>query len=67
MTFFRVFRGRRWRVAVRAYDLRECPWCMAVVAGERGQRGHAEWHEDLDPGTEEENGVLEMAGGHDGV
>jgi hypothetical protein len=35
---------------------------MAVVAGDSGQRGHAEWHEDLDPGTEEENGVLEMAG-----
>lgn len=67
MTFFRVFRGRRWRVVVRAYDLRECPTCMALVRGDRGQRGHSEWHEDQDPGTEEENGVLEMAGDRDGV
>jgi len=46
----------------RAYDLRECPECCAIVCSDRGQNGHADWHEDLDPGTEEETGVLEMAG-----
>ena len=54
MTFFRAYRARRWRVPVRAYDLRECPWCMCLVAGEGGQRGHAEWHEDLVPAEEPE-------------
>lgn len=62
MTWFPAFRRRRWRVAVRAYDLRECPWCMALVAGYRGQTGHSAWHEDMETGTEEEIGVLEMAG-----
>ena len=65
MTYFRAFRRRRWRVAVRAYDLRECPWCMCLVAGDRGQRGHGAWHEDVEPGTEEEGEWaedMEMAG-----
>lgn len=52
MTFFRVYRARRWRVVVRAYDLRECPYCLALVFGNAGQRGHADWHEDIDQGTE---------------
>jgi hypothetical protein len=62
VTFFRVLRGRTWRVRVRAYDLRECPECCAIVSSDRGQKGHAEWHEDQEQGAEEETGVLEMAG-----
>jgi hypothetical protein len=34
------------------YDVRECPICLALVFGKRGQAGHQHYHDEQESGGE---------------
>jgi hypothetical protein len=49
VNFVRVFiRREKWPVVMPIANGRQCPDCLAVVIGPEGQRGHGEWHQEIE-------------------
>jgi hypothetical protein len=47
-------RLKRWDRIPGLYDIRQCPWCCALVFEDIGQRGHQDWHDAAAPEPEPE-------------
>jgi hypothetical protein len=47
-----VMLPRKWPRVMTMYDVRECPICLALVFGKRGQAGHQHHHDEQESGGE---------------